>query len=65
MYTCGTAYSAFEESYKRALSPGKLVDLVLPDGDPTAVPSEELKETEATLCKATACKGRSCVSQRV
>ncbi len=49
LYTTNAAYSAFEESYKGSLSPGKLADMVLLDKNPTAVPPEEIREIKVRM----------------
>ncbi len=42
MYTTNAAYAAFEEDVKGSITPGRLADLVVLSGDPTAVEPEEL-----------------------
>ena len=41
-WTLGSAYAAFEEDRKGSLVPGKLADLAVLSGDPTAVDPEEI-----------------------
>lgn len=41
-WTLGSAYAAFEEHRKGSLVPGKLADLAVLSGDPTAVDPEEI-----------------------
>ena len=43
LYTLGGAYAAMEENVKGTLQPGKLADMVLLDGDPTALDPEEIR----------------------
>ncbi|MFH1169264.1 MAG: amidohydrolase [Chloroflexota bacterium] len=49
LYTGGAAYASFEEDVKGSIVPGKLADLVVLNGDPTAVPAEEMKELSAVM----------------
>jgi len=42
MYTTGAAFSSFAEGERGSISPGRLADLVVLSGDPTACPSAEL-----------------------
>jgi hypothetical protein len=42
MYTIGAAFSSFAEGERGSLSPGRLADLVVLSGDPTACPPAEL-----------------------
>lgn len=49
MYTSQAAFSAFEESYKGTLSPGKLADLVLLDRDLTRIAPEEIKDIKVVI----------------
>lgn len=48
-YTAGSAYSCFEEDTKGSITPGKLADLVVLNGDPTRVPQEEIMSLEAKM----------------
>ncbi len=43
-YTWGSAYAAFDEDRKGTLTPGKLADLVVLDGDPTTVDPDGIAE---------------------
>jgi hypothetical protein len=45
-YTSEAAYASFEEDIKGTLRPGMLADFVLLDRDITAIPAEEIAETE-------------------
>jgi predicted amidohydrolase YtcJ len=42
MYTTGAAFSSFAEGERGSISPGRLADLVVLSGDPTACPPAEL-----------------------
>jgi predicted amidohydrolase YtcJ len=42
MYTSGAAFSCFAEAERGSISPGRLADLVVLSGDPTACPAAEL-----------------------
>jgi hypothetical protein len=42
MYTTGAAFSSFAEGERGSVSPGRLADLVVLSGDPTACPPEDL-----------------------
>ncbi len=46
-YTLGNAYAAFEEDVKGSISPGKLADLVVLDGDYLAVPAADIASLKA------------------
>lgn len=43
MYTIHAAKATFEETIKGSITPGKLADLVVLNGDPTKVPADEIK----------------------
>ena len=45
-WTLGSAYAAFEEHRKGSLVPGKLADLAVLSGDPTAVDPEQIASLE-------------------
>jgi predicted amidohydrolase YtcJ len=49
MYTCGAAYTSFEETLKGMLSPGKLADMVVLNGDPTNSPVEAIKDMKVEM----------------
>ena len=49
VYTAGSAYSCFEEDNKGSITPGKLADLVVLNGDPTSVPKEEIMRLETKM----------------
>jgi hypothetical protein len=42
MYTTGAAFSSFVEGERGSIGPGRLADLVVLSGDPTACPPEDL-----------------------
>jgi predicted amidohydrolase YtcJ len=42
MYTTGAAFSSFAEGERGTITPGRLADLVMLSGDPTACPASEL-----------------------
>jgi predicted amidohydrolase YtcJ len=44
MYTSHAARAAFQETTKGSITPGKLADLVVLNGDPTKVPADEIKD---------------------
>ncbi|MBM4347559.1 MAG: amidohydrolase family protein, partial [Deltaproteobacteria bacterium] len=43
-YTEYAAKAAFEEKKKGSITPGKLADLVVLNGDPTKLPADEVKD---------------------
>ena len=49
MYTTHAAKAAFEESKKGSITPGKLADLVVLNGDPTKLPADEIKDLEVEM----------------
>jgi predicted amidohydrolase YtcJ len=49
MYTEHAARAAFEEKIKGSITPGKLADLVVLNGDPTKLPADEVKDVEAEM----------------
>jgi predicted amidohydrolase YtcJ len=49
MYGENTARSTFDEGMKGSISPGKIADLVVLNGDPTKVPIEELRGVEVEM----------------
>ena len=49
LYTAGGAYAAFAEEELGAVTPGRLADLTVLDGDPVACPPEELLRLRALL----------------
>jgi predicted amidohydrolase YtcJ len=49
MYTEVAAKTGFEEKYKGTISPGKLADLVVLNGDPTRLPIDEIKDIEVEM----------------
>jgi hypothetical protein len=48
-YTAGSAHAEFEEERKGTLEAGKLADLAVLSGDPTAVDPARIKEIRATM----------------
>jgi hypothetical protein len=49
IYSMGSAYSCFEENSKGSITPGKLADLIVLNGDPTKVSAEEIKRLEVKM----------------
>ena len=49
MYTINAAYASFEEYIKGSITPGKLADIVLLSDDPTAVPTEHIKDIKVEM----------------
>ena len=49
MYTQAAAYACFEEEAKGSIALGKLADLALLTADPTAVPTEEIKDISVEM----------------
>jgi predicted amidohydrolase YtcJ len=49
MYTEYAARAAFEEKLKGSITPGKLADLVVLNGDPTKLPVDEMKDIEVEM----------------
>jgi predicted amidohydrolase YtcJ len=49
MYTCEAARTTFEETIKGSIAPGKLADLVVLNGDPTKLPTEEIKDLKVEM----------------
>jgi len=49
MVTRSAALASFEERYKGSVTPGKLADLVLLNGDPTKLPPDEIKNLEVEM----------------
>jgi predicted amidohydrolase YtcJ len=49
MYTEVAAKARFEEKDKGAISPGKLADLVVLNGDPTKLPIDQIKDIEVEM----------------
>lgn len=49
MYGENAAKATFDEGMKGSISPGKLADLVVLNGDPTAVPIEEIKDIKVEM----------------
>jgi len=50
MYTLGGASASSEEEIKGSISPGKLADLVVLNGDPTSLDPEQLVDLKVTHC---------------
>jgi len=49
MFTVNAARVSFEESLKGSITPGKLADLVVLNGDPTKAPADEIKDMEVEM----------------
>ena len=49
LHTINGAYASFEEGIKGSIEPGKLADLVVLADDITAMPAEQIRETEVVL----------------
>ena len=49
MYTDEAAKTTFEETIKGSITPGKLADLVLLNGDPTELPVEAIKDIQVEM----------------
>jgi len=49
MYTDYAARTTFEEGVKGTITPGKLADLIVLDGDPTKLPLDEIKEIQVEM----------------
>lgn len=49
MYTEYAAMAGFEEKIKGSITPGKVADLVVLNGDPTKLPADEVKNIKAEL----------------
>ena len=49
MYTVNAAKSTFDEETKGSITPGKVADLVLLNGDPTTLPVDEIKDLEVVM----------------
>jgi len=48
-YTINGAYSSFEEKIKGSLTPGKIADIVVLDGNPTKLPLEAIKDIRVQM----------------
>jgi predicted amidohydrolase YtcJ len=49
MYTTHASRASFDENIKGSITPGKVADLVVLDGDPTTIPADEIKEVEVGM----------------
>jgi len=49
MYTDYAARTTFEEKIKGSITPGKLADLVVLSGDPTTLPTDEIKKIQVEV----------------
>lgn len=49
MYTTGAAYSCFEDNFKGSITPGKIADLVVLNGNPDAVSANEIRKLEVKM----------------
>ena len=48
-YTTGAAYASFEEGIKGSITQGKLADIVVLSGDPTKLPTEQIKDIRVEI----------------
>ncbi|MBC8463369.1 MAG: amidohydrolase family protein, partial [Deltaproteobacteria bacterium] len=49
MYTTNAAKATFDETKKGSITPGKLADLVVLNGDPIKLPADEIKDLEVEM----------------
>lgn len=49
MFTCNAAEALFEERMKGTITPGKLADLVVLNGDPAVLPVDEIKDLRVEM----------------
>jgi predicted amidohydrolase YtcJ len=49
LYTDAAARASFEEKIKGSITPGKLADLLVLNGDPTELPADEIKDIEVEM----------------
>ena len=49
MYTIHAARASFEEDFKGSVTPGKLADLAVLNGDLATAPLDEIKEMEVEM----------------
>jgi predicted amidohydrolase YtcJ len=49
MYTVNAAYASFEETVKGSIEEGKLADLTVLSGDPTAVPPSKIGDIKVKM----------------
>ena len=49
MYTIDAARATFDETSKGSIEPGKFADLVILNGDPTELPTDEIKDIKAEM----------------
>ena len=49
MYTVNAARASFEERLKGSITPGKLADLIVLNGDPSSAPTDEIKDMEVEM----------------
>ncbi|MGI5838347.1 MAG: amidohydrolase [bacterium] len=49
LFTINGAYGSFEEDSKGSIRPGKLADFVVLDQDPTAIPGENIRDTQIAM----------------
>jgi predicted amidohydrolase YtcJ len=49
LYTVNAAYASFEENIKGSITPGKLADMVVLNGDPTKVSPEQIKDLKVAM----------------
>jgi len=49
MYTRNSSMATFEEKIKGSITPGKLADMVVLNGDPTRLPIDEIKDIKVEM----------------
>ena len=49
MYTLNASKVTFEDKVKGSITPGKLADMVVLNGDPTRIPIDEIKDVKVEM----------------
>ena len=49
MYTIHAARASYEEDFKGSITPGKLADLTVLNGDPCTAPPDEIKDMQIEM----------------